>query len=55
MRCVPVSLQCGPGGPKCPHRSDAETENGDSVYEAIHSVDIIANSLYFRLTGIQLS
>ena len=35
MRCLPVSLRCGLGGPRCPHRSDAGTENRDSVNKAV--------------------
>jgi len=34
MRCLPASLRYGPGGPRCPHRSDAGTEIQDSVNEA---------------------
>jgi len=37
MRCLPVSLRRGPGGPRCPHRSDAGTEIRDSVNEALGS------------------
>jgi len=35
MRCLPASLRRGPGGPRCPHRSDAGTEIRDSVNEAL--------------------
>jgi len=40
MRCLQASLRCGPGEPRCPHGSDAGTENRDSVNEAIsnHSI-----------------
>jgi len=34
MWCLPASLRCGPGGPPCPNRSAAGTENRDSVNEA---------------------
>jgi len=35
MRCLPASLRRGPGGPRCPHRSDDGTEIRDSVNEAL--------------------
>ena len=38
MRCLPVSLRCGPGVPRCPHRSAAGTENQESVNEALAGV-----------------
>jgi len=31
MRYLPASLRCDPGGPRRPNRSDAGTENRDSV------------------------
>jgi len=34
MRCLPVPLRCGPGRPRCSHRSDAGTEIRDSANEA---------------------
>jgi len=34
MRCLLALLRCGPGMPRCPHRSDAGTEIRDSVNEA---------------------
>jgi len=34
MRCFQASLWCGPGWPRYPHRSDAETENQESVNQA---------------------
>jgi len=36
MRCLPASLRRGPGGPRCPHRSDAGAEIRDSVNKALN-------------------
>jgi len=35
IRCLPAALRCGPDGPQCPHRSNAGTENRDSMNEAL--------------------
>jgi len=37
MRCLSASLRCGFCGPRFPHRSDAGTENLDSVNEALQT------------------
>jgi len=48
MRCLPASLRRGPGGPRCPHRSDAGTEIRDSVNEAFaysQQIRVVGNTV----------